>query len=1167
MKRLLALILVLTMAFSIATPAMAAPYGATNKEVTISGSPAHNNKDGVYIANDTWNNDPSVVWGTGANAKVALPGDQFHMGQDWLDYVFNPAEFPNIRYHADGFPMRAGHRTVVDHMGELRYLAQTYPEITKLHLLGFTQGIKDDVRNTNIFGNLFDERDGETRKVPVYALEICNAPGVQDGRPTTLHQAANHGGELEACEMAMNLAWYLTSQYGKTDTDMHKRVTELLDTTRVFILPYTNPEGSIAMMRNGGTGVQGRQTGWASDPNRNWAYRWGSLNGSGNGATGRGRGPGSDPEGQNVTSLYRSNQVISSISGHTNGQIIIYAWSSFYNPEDAHPMLTKLAMEQAAINGNTPQNGNVMYAQSGEINDYLWGAMRAMGFTYEYGQIRPLPYVGTLNGENYLITSYDVAAGIDRPIRVAAYSSAAGAGKPASDLTAKLVWMDASKHNGVPVQFDEFISVGYQFVSKTDPDNGLGKDGKNPEAVGSFLRQITPALVDQWLSANPGVVEGKIFVSHFSTNASRGAINTAADGNAIAASLKAAGAVGWMISGTGNRGDGGSYSQVSPNYGASGFPVFSLVKGYTRDIFDNAKADENVTITLKADTRDVLSIYYEWERQIPAYMRNMEYAREYANELSGTITNGSGEKLDNATLEASLVIESLVVDVDSSYQDAELIVPRSFSQQSKEMQRSTYDVVGGDYNWFMLPSKQTEYADKGWTVTAKAPGRYLDVKNVRFPLGEKSGIALDTDSAIVKANPLFQQKLTDVNFDLPEAIIVDQDLNDLLGGTKTVTFTTLNKDGEAADVVGVFVKVNGKNVDVENTATGKFTATFSGAETIEVGFPGAEALTAGDFTSDLPLREEIMELADVELRTDCNGVIAKGDDFGMKTSFVKNIPTNVVRLTYNYNPDLFAADVATSQENFKAAGFNVLDVKEADGQVQYTLMNEDQSYGMKRFYNVSLKERFYITNEDGTKSPTYDSSIGEWWTARQNSTEAYTNDLSELKKRVDGEPWDYYGENIVDPAVNADGTIDTSKKLGSRSTGDFVRFWDLDQEFTDATFVAKSDVDFTNGFQTITVVADYVDGDIDVVGTGDDAHIVLKNDTKVDKQSKIAMATFTTSSNPKDTFDLVFLSNVIDGYGKTASDPDWNTIYIFFDFVKNDTIDILDIVYVALRIR
>ena len=88
-------------------------------------------------------------------------------------------------------------RQVVDYMGEMKYLAQTYPEITKLSIIGYSWGIKDDAVALNGVSN--DNVDPE-RSIPIYALEICNNPGEMDGRPATLHQAGNHGGELDANE-------------------------------------------------------------------------------------------------------------------------------------------------------------------------------------------------------------------------------------------------------------------------------------------------------------------------------------------------------------------------------------------------------------------------------------------------------------------------------------------------------------------------------------------------------------------------------------------------------------------------------------------------------------------------------------------------------------------------------------------------------------------------------------------------------------------------------------------------------------------------------------------------------------------------------------------------------------------------------------------------------
>lgn len=1080
MKKSLAAILAIVMVCSFAIPALAAdfPHGATNRVINVGDGP----RPGNYIVNDGFNEANPY-----AREKLAIT--DYHMRPEWETYKFDPANYPGIQMHPDGFPMRAGHRTLVDHMGEMRYLAETYPEIVKMRLIGYSFGIDDDVTATNQADIL--EKQNPERSIPVYALEICNEPGVMDGRPATLHQAANHGGEIEACELAMNLAWYLTSQYGKVD-----EVTNLLDTTRIYILPYTNPDGSICLFRAGGTSTIGRQTPRAVDPNRNWAYRWGSKNGSGDGLGGRGRGPNSENETVNVSSIYRSDNIISSISGHTNGQIIIYAWAYMYNSEDAHPLLTKLAAEQSALNGHTPQNGNVMYAQSGEINDYLWGSMRAMGFTYEYGQIRPLPYLGTPTGEDYITANYLDAAGNQKTMR-ANYSTAAGSGKPATEVEASLVWMP-----------DEYISIGYQQIDADDMGNGINKDPDDPDAVGSWHRRITPAKVEAWIASQPaGFLNGKIFVSHRPILANDYSDDDVTDnvsqGNAIAAMLKNAGAAGWLVSNT--AATGGAYSPITNMaYGAEGLPVVSMTKGYIADVFNHAKEDPATKITLKADTDDFLSMYYEWERQKPAYMANMSYARTYANQLQGTITDGNGNKLFKATLEATLVIEGKIVDIDSSFQNSPVLIERDYEKQWKEVQRTHYDVEGGDYTWYMLPSKQSEYPDKGWTVTAKAPGRYTETQNVRFPLDYAGAIRRGQD-ATTYADPTYQNIKTGVDFDLPLAFVVDQDLDALMGvGPYTVTFTTYNRAGAVANQAGVTVKVNGRSVEVANPEVGKYSATFNNAENISISFAGAEAVTFGFVEDEGVPFVKTFDTADLELTTDAN-LLNAGDVFGLRTAFVKKVDTNVVRLTYTYNPALFEFVKDTTIANFTEAGYSVINVDEnaEGGQVEFTLMKQDGSYGMKEFYPFTTKQVEH--------------------TALQNYTEFYSNDPTHYKYS------EYY--------------------IGDRTVGDTVIFTYLDEAFTDATFKAKEDIDFEDGHQTITVVADYID---------------RSDDTKVEKQSHIAMVTFTTKEPV--VFDLIYLSNIIDAFGLDTSHPEWDTKYVWMDWVKNGRIDIADIAYAARQI-
>ena len=173
-KYALASTLALTMLLSLATPVLAAepPQGALNRTVEVTDGL----NPGTYLVNDSYNNDPYSAY------RLIAP-DYSWDPETMESYVFDPTDYPDMEWHPDGFPLRATFRTPVDNLGEMKYLAETYPDITKLILLGYTNGISDEMANPTIF-DAFPEF-----KIPVYALEISSAPGVQDGRRPCIRQA------------------------------------------------------------------------------------------------------------------------------------------------------------------------------------------------------------------------------------------------------------------------------------------------------------------------------------------------------------------------------------------------------------------------------------------------------------------------------------------------------------------------------------------------------------------------------------------------------------------------------------------------------------------------------------------------------------------------------------------------------------------------------------------------------------------------------------------------------------------------------------------------------------------------------------------------------------------------------------------------------------------
>lgn len=146
-------------------------------------------------------------------------------------------------------------------------------------------------------------------------------------KPQVLFLATHHAREWVAAEMAMRLIKYLTSSYG-SDT----RVTELLDTIEVWVIPVGNPDGyqytftterlwRKNLRDNDGDGQITIADG--VDLNRNFDSRWGyddeGSSPSWSDQTYRGTAPNSEPETQAVVDFIQDNDFKFVLSYHTYG--------------------------------------------------------------------------------------------------------------------------------------------------------------------------------------------------------------------------------------------------------------------------------------------------------------------------------------------------------------------------------------------------------------------------------------------------------------------------------------------------------------------------------------------------------------------------------------------------------------------------------------------------------------------------------------------------------------------------------------------------------------------------------------------------------------------------------------------------------------------------------
>lgn len=134
---------------------------------------------------------------------------------------------------------------------KMYHLMETYhnnfPNITRLYSIGLT-----------------------TEKRPLKVLEISDSPGVHEpGEPEFKYIGNMHGNEVTGRETLLYLIQYLLENYGYDN-----EITQLIDNTRIHILPSLNPDGYTRAHVGDYSGVTGRYNAENVDLNRNFPDRF-----------------------------------------------------------------------------------------------------------------------------------------------------------------------------------------------------------------------------------------------------------------------------------------------------------------------------------------------------------------------------------------------------------------------------------------------------------------------------------------------------------------------------------------------------------------------------------------------------------------------------------------------------------------------------------------------------------------------------------------------------------------------------------------------------------------------------------------------------------------------------------------------------------------------------
>jgi murein tripeptide amidase MpaA len=218
-----------------------------------------------------------------------------------------------------------------------------------------------------------------------------------------------HARELSTGELAWRWIDYLADGYATDAT-----AKSILDTTEVWVVPISNPDGvdivasggnSPKLQRKNANNTRGGCTGTniGIDLNRNSTFKWGGDSNSACAETYQGVSAGSEPETQALEKLARSifpdqrgtgnnDPAPSTAKGtmitlHSYGNDIIIPWgfTQATSPNDAQ--YRKLGAKYAASNGYLvgTNEETVGYDTSGTTDDFTYGELGVASVTFEVG--------------------------------------------------------------------------------------------------------------------------------------------------------------------------------------------------------------------------------------------------------------------------------------------------------------------------------------------------------------------------------------------------------------------------------------------------------------------------------------------------------------------------------------------------------------------------------------------------------------------------------------------------------------------------------------------------------------------------------------------------------------------------------------------------------------
>lgn len=334
-----------------------------------------------------------VAW-PGDRARLTAAGVAFEEVEADLGATFVAERLEEARLRRANPQERQSYRVLSEYYADMDRLVTLRPDLVKPFVLD-------------------DPLTHEGREIRGLVIGAGVETADSDGRAQAMMCGLHHAREWPSGELTIMFAEALVEGYSDGDPE----IVALLDQLCVFVIPVSNPDGFVrsretvpyveeAAFVEGWTlyaqegpyhrknllkslGLPGPyEPQQGVDINRNYPYRWGGVGASGSSTsqTYYGPGPGSEPEIEALAGFFRGTQILTAISNHTSGDLVLRPWGYTADPPPDEAALAALGDDMAEPMNYTSGSWNeALYPGTGIIDDWMYGTLGTYCYTLEHG--------------------------------------------------------------------------------------------------------------------------------------------------------------------------------------------------------------------------------------------------------------------------------------------------------------------------------------------------------------------------------------------------------------------------------------------------------------------------------------------------------------------------------------------------------------------------------------------------------------------------------------------------------------------------------------------------------------------------------------------------------------------------------------------------------------